>query len=158
LAKKTAEFNEQESRFFESSKTREENIRRREDELVRSEKSLNLREARLDEKAETLTAQILVEEERLNELTDKCLAASREVQSLNEEAAGIRASINSNLTDANVQLNRVKRDIDTNENDLNRINLQMKKEYHAVEEMKRRKVTLTNEVRTPIKDICVWHC
>jgi chromosome segregation ATPase len=149
LVQERADFNRQESRFIESSTKSDNRIRLREAELKRLEESLNEREKCLNDRAESVTSQILAEEKRLSDLTDMCQASSRQVLSLNEEANGIRASINSNLVDLHAQLNRVSRDVEAKENDLKDVTLDLKNKSNGIEEMKRQKAILTNEVRDP---------
>jgi len=86
------------------------------------------------------------EEKRLDELKQKCDDARRNLQSLNEEAEGIRASINTELNDAQSKLSNLQLDIEKHEHILSDVIQRTGKENKENEAIKRDHNRLVQEI------------
>ena len=87
------------------------------------------------------------EEHRLSDLANKCHAASKQLDSLNEESSEVRSTINENLVDAHSQLYSILLDVEVKEKALSDITSRINEESKEEVDMKQRKDTLCNEVR-----------
>ena len=83
----------------------------------------------------------------MSDLANKCHAASKQLDSLNEESSGVRSTINENLVDAHSQLNGILLDVEVQEKALSDITSRINEESKEEVDMKQRKDTLSNEVR-----------